>query len=306
MTGDIQLGMEAGCKTVLVRTGQGGADQIFKARPDLVVSSLADLDSVIPAPILEQSSQQQGEIQPQMTQMEAIGKLSGKVGHDLNNLLGVMRGSIDLIKSRLSKVFVDAPNPVERQVKLIDGALFKAAALTTKLRGYIRPGPLPLTPAKIKICCEDVLNQLKAAEQSAGVFEFIAAADPTVEIAEFYVSQLILGVCTNALDATATLKDRVLILRLDETELRSNNDYNLAPGRYAQVSVIDHGTGISEDLQAKILAPFNSTKDATIGAGMGLSLAMGAELMRKHGGALDVRSAREQGTRVSLFFPIHT
>jgi len=42
MSGDIQLGVNVGCRTVLVRTGQGGKDKIFAVTPDAICDSLLE------------------------------------------------------------------------------------------------------------------------------------------------------------------------------------------------------------------------------------------------------------------------
>jgi signal transduction histidine kinase len=71
----------------------------------------------------------------------------------------------------------------------------------------------------------------------------------------------------------------------------------------AEIEVADTGEGIGENLQAKILDPFFTTKGAS-GTGLGLSIC--AEIMQRHGGSLRFTSSTtpgKSGTRFILYLP---
>ncbi len=46
-TSDIKMGIDAGCKTILVRTGYGGRDNAYNVKPDYVASDLLEAAEVI-------------------------------------------------------------------------------------------------------------------------------------------------------------------------------------------------------------------------------------------------------------------
>lgn len=76
----------------------------------------------------------------------------------------------------------------------------------------------------------------------------------------------------------------------------------VAPGRYAFVEVVDNGCGMDAETQMHVFEPFFSTKFA--GRGLGLSAVLG--IVRAHGGALNVYSEQDRGTRVRVLLPLET
>jgi CheY-like chemotaxis protein len=68
-----------------------------------------------------------------------------------------------------------------------------------------------------------------------------------------------------------------------------------------QVEVADNGAGMDEDTRRRCLEPFFTTKGER---GTGLGLAMVYGVVQRHGGDIEIESARGKGTAVSLNFPI--
>jgi CheY-like chemotaxis protein len=75
----------------------------------------------------------------------------------------------------------------------------------------------------------------------------------------------------------------------------------LPPDTYVVMEVIDTGTGMSPEVQARAFEPFFTTKEQGKGTGLGLSQAYG--FVRQSGGTVRIRSVMGQGTRVSLYLP---
>ncbi|MGN6374284.1 MAG: response regulator, partial [Sphingomonas sp.] len=76
---------------------------------------------------------------------------------------------------------------------------------------------------------------------------------------------------------------------------------DLAPRAYVAVRVEDDGEGMDAQTLARALEPFFTTKTDGKGTGLGLSMAHG--FARQSGGALLIRSARGDGTCVSIILP---
>jgi two-component system cell cycle sensor histidine kinase/response regulator CckA len=79
--------------------------------------------------------------------------------------------------------------------------------------------------------------------------------------------------------------------------------FDLVPGDYVQVSVIDTGVGIDHAQQEHIFEPFYTTKPVGAGTGLGLSAVYGTVL--EHQGAIHVYSEPGEGTVFHLLFPTH-
>ncbi|MDZ7618882.1 MAG: ATP-binding protein, partial [Patescibacteria group bacterium] len=63
----------------------------------------------------------------------------------------------------------------------------------------------------------------------------------------------------------------------------------------------DTGCGISEDIVDKIFDPFFSTKPVGKGTGLGLSVSLG--IVQQHGGAMEVDSELNKGSRFTILLP---
>lgn len=106
-------------------------------------------------------------------------------------------------------------------------------------------------------------------------------------------SRVILNLCNNAFDAMRTLSDE-----------RSANGKNYEPKLSVRtrkkdsgisIEIEDNGPGIPDEIKDKILQPFFTTKKGTAGTGLGLSITH--DVIKAHGGVLDVESKENEFTR---------
>jgi signal transduction histidine kinase len=97
----------------------------------------------------------------------------------------------------------------------------------------------------------------------------------------------------NAIDAMATSGGRLLVRTRTATNWQ-NGDKGLT------LTVADTGEGMSAKVMGKIFDPFFTTKGM---AGTGLGLWVSEDIVKRHGGALRVRSRRGNGTAFTLFLP---
>lgn len=295
---DIEAGKNLGIGSVIVTTGATAAGEAASVGADFVAGSLEEAASFIISQGKRVVHKSEPVVPVSRESLEALGVFAGKLGHDVNNLFGVIRGATDLLRLRLQKL-LPSLEPVERHLKLIDTSLIKGVELTTKIRSFIRPGQIEKEGVRLAEVTQQVITALSGADVS---FEFHQSADPTVQANRFAVSQVLAAICLNSIEAMAVLSDRHLLVFLDEQNVSGTGE--LPPGRYARVSVVDHGEGISEENLSKLLKSVFSTKGDAIGQGFGLSLPMAREAMRKHGGELTLSSAEDCGTAVHLYFPM--
>jgi len=77
--------------------------------------------------------------------------------------------------------------------------------------------------------------------------------------------------------------------------------YSIKNKKYVTIAVKDNGQGISKENLHHILEPFFSTKNRKLNFGLGLSYCY--NVMKKHGGAMEIESRENSGTTVFLYFP---
>jgi two-component system cell cycle sensor histidine kinase/response regulator CckA len=115
------------------------------------------------------------------------------------------------------------------------------------------------------------------------------------------LEQVVMNIALNARDAMPhggrlTIRTAAIVLLGHDAEWPA-----LPPGSYAQISIEDTGTGISDDVIDRIFEPFFTTKSR--GRGTGLGLATVYAIVRQAGGDISVRSQPGLGTSVALLLP---
>src|SRR5262249_46783009 len=116
------------------------------------------------------------------------------------------------------------------------------------------------------------------------------------------MNQVVMNLCLNARDAMpggGTLTLEVSNVMIDAATAARNLYAN--PGDYVRLSVIDTGSGFTEDVRRHIFEPFFTTKPPGKGTGLGLAVVFG--VVRQHEGWIDCSSTPGSGSRFDLHLP---
>ncbi len=235
----------------------------------------------------------------QSQKMEAIGQLTGGLGHDFNNMLAVIVSSLSLIKRRIAR----GDNDIERYIdSALDGAA-RAATLTHRLLAFSRQQPLApvsLDPNKMVAGMAELLRRTLSESVQ---LETVLAGDLWRTLAD--PSQLensILNLAVNARDAMqggGKLTIETSNAYLDEQYAATH--IGVTRGQYVLIAVTDTGAGINSDIIEKIFFPFFTTKPTGKGTGLGLSQVYG--FVKQSGGHVTVYSELKHGTTIKVYLP---
>ena len=124
--------------------------------------------------LVEQISQNE-RLERQLRQsqkMEALGQLTGGIAHDFNNMLGVILGSLDLIRRRVQNGDFD----VERFIDAASNAGERAAILTQRLLAFARQQPLAPQPLYANKMIANMSDLLRSTLGEQIRIETVAAA----------------------------------------------------------------------------------------------------------------------------------
>lgn len=241
------------------------------------------------------------EIEAQLVQsqkLESIGRLSGGISHDFNNILGIIIGNLDLAKEDIQEQ--------AETLELIDDAIeaaMKGADLTQRLLAFARKQPLQpkvidieATVTTIVRLARRVLGNKIVVEQRNGDNLWPVDVDPA------QLEAAVLNLAVNARDAMPD-GGRLIVetanICLDE--VYASNHAEARVGDFVEISVFDTGTGMSDDVVKNAFEPFFSTKEASKGSGLGLSMVHG--FVRQSGGHATIYSELGVGTTVKLYLP---
>jgi signal transduction histidine kinase len=221
--------------------------------------------------------------------MKAVGQLTGGLAHDFNNLLAVIIGSLELVNPDSP----DAPR-INRALKAAE----RGALLTQRLLAFSRKQSLHPHAVEMKPLLEN-LDELMRHSLPATITLEIEAQHPAWP-AWIDVSQLenaIINLVMNARDAMEGLSGVIKIRTWNQRVTRSD-------GRrqdMVALEVVDHGSGMSQEVKSQVFEPFFTTKQTGSGSGLGLSMVYG--FVRQSGGRVEIESAPGQGTTVRLQLP---
>jgi PAS domain S-box-containing protein len=233
--------------------------------------------------------------------MEAIGRLAGGIAHDFNNLLCGITGYADLLQRKLE---TELPHEVKTVKKIINTAK-QASDLTSRLMAFARKGKYEVEIVNLHYIVEEVIDLLKRTVDKRIVFSArLLAQNPSVMGDKSQLFNALLNLAVNARDAMpegGLITFDSTIIKIDETISRSYS-YNVIPGTYIKLSVIDSGTGMDAATKEHAFEPFFTTKDSGKGTGMGLASVYGT--VKNHNGFIDLLSEPGKGTIVVLYIPV--
>lgn len=221
--------------------------------------------------------------------MKAVGQLTGGLAHDFNNLLAVIIGSLELVNPQSP----DAPR-ISRALKAAE----RGAMLTQRLLAFSRKQSLHPHAVDMQPLLENLSELMRHSLPSTLTLE-IEAQQPAwpawIDVGQ--LENAIINLVMNARDAMEGQKGVIKIRSWNQRVTRSD-------GRKQDMvvlEVIDRGSGMSQEVKARVFEPFFTTKQTGSGSGLGLSMVYG--FVRQSGGRVAIESAPGQGTTVRLQLP---
>lgn len=229
----------------------------------------------------------------QSQKMEALGRLTGGIAHEFNNLLQTLATSLLLAKR------TDDSERIHRLLETCTKALKRAKTLTGQLSSFGRTQDARMETVSLhkligefRPLVENVLHASMQLQIELPAQDWQVTIDPT----QFELA--FLNLVINARDAMSAGGDIRLVVT---NESGVTPEEGLPNGDYVRVSFIDTGRGMSAEVMAKALDPFFTTKKVGEGTGLGLPQAFG--FAQQSGGTLLLRSREGQGTQVDILLP---
>ncbi|KYG60929.1 hypothetical protein AZI85_10775 [Bdellovibrio bacteriovorus] len=220
-------------------------------------------------------AQEQKNIALQSSKMSALGEMVAGMAHEINTPLAA-------IKMFLSEALYEIENNKTGDTTVVVNFLHKSDATIDRvskiikgLRTFSRSGDAdPFQNYSVQEAIEDAMILCGDRFNSEGVelrWEIPAETIP-IECRPVEITQVLLNLMGNALDAVGKLEEKWIELNVSQTP------------DFVQMRVTDSGPGIDPLILEKIFQPFFTTKDVGKGTGIGLSVSMG--IARSHNGRL--------------------
>jgi PAS domain S-box-containing protein len=218
--------------------------------------------------------------------METLGRMTGSVAHDINNVLTAVLGNLEVLRGRL------AAEP--RLQSLADGAIRaaeKGERMAQDLLAFARQQrlePQPLELAAVLGGIEDLLRTLLRPGLELRLD--LAPGLPPVHADQNQLERAVMNLVTNARDAMAD-RDGAITFEAGAAEGASG---------FVRLAVRDQGAGMPDAVREQAFEPFFTTKHR--GTGLGLSQVYG--FARQSSGGVEIESREGEGTAVSIVLPV--
>jgi CheY-like chemotaxis protein len=228
--------------------------------------------------------------------LEALGKLTGGIAHDFNNMLQIIGGNLQLLRRSLG-----SDETAARRLDSAVSGVEKGARLASQLLAFASRQPLLPQQVHLPDLLEQMHELLNGALGSAVQLELQVLGRPwPVFVDVGNLQSVVLNLAANARDAMSG-GGRV-VLRLENRLLGADVPVGQG-GDYVLLSVIDEGSGMTEDVRARAFEPFFTTKQNSNASGLGLSMVYG--FVKQSGGFVTLESGEQGGTAVHVHLPRH-
>jgi len=234
--------------------------------------------------------------------MEMMGKLAGRVAHDLNNVLGVLSGYSELLADR-----IPADSPLRTFANHILQSSEKAATIVEDLLTLTRRGVRIMELVRINKIITNLMttpefDKLVAYHPSVIVTADLAKDLLNISGSPVHLEKAIFNLVSNA--AEAIVGDGKVTIKTENCYLDKAVEGNqtVREGEYVVLTVTDTGKGIPASELKAIFEPFY-TKKAMGRSGTGLGLAIVLGTVQDHNGYIDVQSIEGKGSTFTLYFP---
>jgi signal transduction histidine kinase/DNA-binding response OmpR family regulator len=234
----------------------------------------------------------------QAQKMEAIGKLTGGVAHDFNNILQIIAGNLELLKLEFA-----GDTGARRRLQQARFAVDRGAKLASQLLSFARRQPLQPVPTNLGRVVREMDDLLRRALGEAIEIETIVSGGLwTASLDRNQFENVIVNLAVNARDAMKGEGKLTIELgnaMLDDDYARQHAD--MPPGQYVMFSISDTGLGMPPEVLEQVFEPFFTTKPEGEGTGLGLSMVHG--FVKQSGGHIKVYSELGQGTTFKIYLP---
>ena len=224
----------------------------------------------------------------QRERLAAVGQTVASLSHSTKNILQGMRGGADVVELGLKK---DNMKLVRSGWEIVSRNLERIYALTLNMLAYSKQRRPDLEMTAIGPILEEVVElvQRQYDSKKVALIADVEADMPPLPLDAAGIHQAVLNLLSNALDAVEPETGAVTM----------KCTYNTDKG-WAEIQIIDNGSGIEPSVMQNLYQPFVSTKGYK---GTGLGLVATKKVIDEHGGDIKCLSDPKKGTTFLLRLP---
>jgi len=255
---------------------------------DRLLSAERQFSAALEAKVEERTAELQAA-QARLIQSEklaVIGQLASSLAHELNNPLQAIQSGLGLLMSEVKQ-----GNATQALIDLdiIQAELERIQALFRQMLDFYRPVSHECQPLDLNAICDAVQVLMRKRLQDAHISLQLdlSSSLPLTCGDSNQIKQVLLNLLLNAAEAMPAQRGNITL------STASDN-------RQVSIRVVDDGIGIAEELRERLFEPLFTTKTR----GLGLGLPISQEIIRRHGGEIQVESDPGRGTVFTVSLPV--
>jgi two-component system, NtrC family, sensor kinase len=228
--------------------------------------------------------QEREEEKLRAARLAMVGKMAAQIAHEVRNPLSSIGLNTELLEDELGENAVEA----RELCRAIHNEVNRLTEVTETYLG-LRGGKPKLAKESLNAIIDDLVGFVRndLATRHVELETRLAPEDPTGYVDANQIRQCLINLVRNAADAVSIKGGGHVVLRT-----RGERDH-------VEIEVEDNGVGIANELLPRLFDPFFSTKEG----GNGLGLALTQQIIRDHGGEIQVTSRVGRGTTFTLSVP---
>ena len=252
----------------------------------------------------------------QAEKMASLGELTAGIAHEIKNPLNFVNNFSELSSELLDEMVEEIEKGDQEEAFAIVGDLKqnlqkilehgrRADGIVKGMLMHSRGSSGDKEMTDVNALCDEYLRlayhglRAKDSTFNAGMETNFDDSLPKIEIVPQEMGRVLLNLITNAFYA---VHEKSKTIGETDYQPKVSVSTNTDEGTLT-IAVTDNGTGIPDDIKKKIFQPFFTTKPTGSGTGLGLSLSY--DIVKAHGGTLEVLKTGESGTTFQLRLPVN-
>jgi two-component system, sporulation sensor kinase E len=228
--------------------------------------------------------------------LSAVGQITAQVAHEIYNPLGAIKLNLELLEMQTG-----GDEDVGHTIGRLKLGVEHLSTIIMDLRYLTRPREPERKPTDLNKLLDEVVDLAsdRLGRSRISVTRDYSTEAPRGEFDPQQLRKVFLNLLINAVEASPNNGQVELQTRfISEQEVATITDLNSSNGAIA-VRVIDHGVGMSAETRRRLFEAFYTTKRN----GTGLGMMITQEIVKKHGGKIEVESEEGKGTIVNVYLP---
>lgn len=240
---------------------------------------------------LEEAVRDQRERLARMTRINTLGEMAAGIAHEVNQPLTAIASYAHACRNLIERGQADSPEVLAALNKLANQAE-RAGEVIRRLRDLVKKRQASRELVDLNRLVVNVveLGDGDARRKGLTIHTDLATPAPRVVGDPVQIEQVVLNLLHNAMES---------MVERDAPGATIEVVTSMLDRQMVEVSVLDHGVGVSDEVEGALFDPFFTTKES----GMGMGLAISRSIVASHGGQMWFTANEDGGTTFHFSLP---